>query len=219
MLHLDLRKFYITLGSCHVTRFSDPAAHFSSGGGTTRRFFLNATGGMGRFGAGSGRSGSRAADSAAGWGGGAGDRRCAKTAGTTARGWPLERAAASRARRRLRSARDFHHDPLRGQGGLALGDLLLLSFVFGLAGGLRFPVALFALRAVLLLALSMHPHPRGLGLPALGGGGQKPRGLGPLRRGHGAGRLAVQIVAAVALAVEQGQPVAIPARVVGQILA
>lgn len=113
----------------------------------------------------------------------------------------------------------FHHDPLRDQGGLARGDLLLLSFVFGLAGGLRFPVALFALRAVLLLALSMHAHPRGLGLPAPGGGGQNPLGLGPLRRGHGAGRLAVQIVAAVALAVEQGQPVAIPARVAGQILA
>jgi len=44
-----------------VTRLSGPAAHFSSGGGATRRFVLNATCGAGLTGSGSTRSAARSA--------------------------------------------------------------------------------------------------------------------------------------------------------------
>ena len=81
----------------------------------------------------------------------------------------------------------FHHNPLRGQGRLAGGDLLLLAFVLGLARRPGFPVTPFdrALRAALLLAFPRHPHPGDRVLAALGGGDQELGGLSPLRRGYG----------------------------------
>ena len=90
--------------------------------------------------------------------------------------------------------------------------------MLGLARGLRFPVPPFdlALLAAFLLLLLVDPHPFGLGLAALGGGFQQAGGFGPLGLGDGADGLAVQIVAAVAAMVEQGQQVAIPVGVVGQ---
>lgn len=87
----------------------------------------------------------------------------------------------------------FHHNPLRGQGRLAGGDLLLLAFVLGLARRPGFPVVLFALalRAALLLAFPMHPHPGDRVLAALSGGDQELGGLSPLHRGYGARRLVI----------------------------
>ena len=56
----------------------------------------------------------------------------------------------------------------------------------------------------------------GLGLPALGGGVQQAGRFQPVGVGDGAHGLAVQVVAAVAAMVEEGQQIAVPARVVGQ---
>ena len=56
----------------------------------------------------------------------------------------------------------------------------------------------------------------GLGLPALGGGFEEPKGLGSLFRGHAAHGLTVQVIAPIPPAVDQGQQVPVPAGVVGQ---
>ena len=52
-------KNFRHLQPCHMDRFSGPVAHHLSSGGTTRRFFLNATGGRGRSGVGPSRSDAR----------------------------------------------------------------------------------------------------------------------------------------------------------------
>lgn len=110
------------------------------------------------------------------------------------------------------------HDALGPQRRLAGGDLLLSALVLGLAPGFLLAVAPFdlALLSPLFLAGLVRPNALGLRLLALLRGDQALSRRRPLLHGHGARRLAVQIVAPIPSTVKQRQQVAIPARMVGQ---
>ncbi len=90
--------------------------------------------------------------------------------------------------------------------------------MLGLAPGFLLAVAPFdlALLSPLFLAGLVRPNALGLRLLALLRGDQALSRRRPLLHGHGARRLAVQIVAPIPSTVKQRQQVAIPARMVGQ---
>ena len=128
------------------------------------------------------------------------------------------RSAASRARRRLRSERDSGVRPWAIRAALRAAISCWTRACLSLAAGLLFAAALLlgALLPALLLASFVGADLLGLGLPALGGGVQQAGGVGPVGVGDGTHGLAVEVVAAVAAMVEQGQQIAVPTRVVGQ---
>ncbi len=121
-----------------------------------------------------------------------------KGAGASSRSHDADRAACW-ARRRFPLGARFRNDALCSQGRLAGRDLSLDALVLGFPRRLRlavFPLDL-PLFAAFLLPLLVRPYPFGPVLAAFRGRIEPLLGFRPLLHGHGARRLAVQIVAPI----------------------